>query len=279
MQKFKFLEFWQYLPYYFDPVAFNFGPVEIRWYSLMYVCAILVVTFGFYYLASKNKEKDYLAHIFDFFNFGVLGIIVGARLGYVMFYNAGHYITHPLEIIWPFNNGEFVGISGLSYHGGALGFLIAIYLAAKLYDINFYSLFNRIVLLVPLGYTFGRIGNFLNQELFGRATQSWIGMYFPTDSTNSLRYPSQLFEAVGEGLFLFLILYLVSLNKKLAKYITPIYILGYAVIRYILEYFREPDSFQKLVFGLFSYGQVLSLAMVVLGLCLIPFFKKYVKEN
>lgn len=245
----------------------------------MYITAILCVSFLFYSLAKKYNETSYLQNFFDLFNYSVVGVIIGARLGYVFFYNALYYIKHPLEIIWPYANGHFIGISGLSYHGGALGFILGIYLASAKYKLNFLNLLNRLVLLVPLGYTFGRLGNFLNLELYGRATNSLLGMYFPTDPTNALRFPSQLMEACGEGLVLFAILLYCNTQPKLRLIITPLYMIGYALARFIIEYFREPDSFQNLLFGVFSYGQILSVIMFVSGLVLIPIFNKYVNKK
>lgn len=268
------IETWQHIPYYINPIAFDFLGLSVRWYSLMYLLAILTVTGLLYYRAKKENKKDYADHIYDFFNYSVVGIIVGARLGYVLFYGLDYFVVHPLEIFWPFDSGQFVGISGLSFHGGAIGFIFGLYLVSKKHNLNFYKLLNYIIRFIPLGYTFGRLGNFLNLELFGRQTKSFIGMYFPTDTSHLLRYPSQLFEALGEGLLLYLILFYCHKILKKDDILAPIYIICYASIRFYLEFLREPDPFQNLLFGVFSYGQILSIVMLGVGVVLIPIFRK-----
>lgn len=269
------LTWWQTIPSRIDPIAFSIGAFDIRWYSIMYLVAILVGYALFIRVALKHGHGDWLQHTSSLLNFCIIGIVVGARLGYVLFYDLASFIAHPLSIIWPFENGLYVGISGLSYHGGALGFLVALALACRRYKLPFLSILNQMMLGVPLGYFFGRIGNFLNLELYGRATHLPIGMIFPTDPSHLLRFPSQLFEALGEGLVLFALLVWVERHVWGKNYLTPAYLMGYGTIRFGLEFLREPDPFQRLVFGVFSYGQILSVLTLVVGLVFIPIYRHY----
>jgi phosphatidylglycerol:prolipoprotein diacylglycerol transferase len=209
-----------------------------------------------------------------------MGIIIGARIGYALFYEFSTFLASPLLLINPFQNGELVGISGLSYHGGAIGFLLAMLLYCKKYKLNFFKITNILSLYVPLGYTFGRIGNFLNQELYGRATTSFIGMYFPGDDLKLLRYPSQLAEALMEGIFIFLFLLMIAKLKPASKkIITPLYCLLYGTARFLTEFIREPDNFQTLFINVFTYGQILSIIMIIIGIILIPIYLKNYENN
>jgi phosphatidylglycerol:prolipoprotein diacylglycerol transferase len=270
---------WQTLPSRIDPIAFSFGSLDIRWYSIMYLLAILVGYAMFVRRIQKNGLDKWTPHATSILNFAILGIVLGARLGYVLFYDLGSFLAHPTSIIWPFENGLYVGISGLSYHGGAIGFAVAIYLACRRYKIPFLSFLNQVVYVVPLGYFFGRLGNFLNLELYGRATSLPIGMIFPTDPAHLLRFPSQLFEAAGEGLLLYWTLSWMDQQTWGKTYLTSTYLIGYGLIRFGLEFFREPDAFQQLIFGVFSYGQMLSLLTIVIGIIFVPIYKYYENKN
>ncbi len=217
---------------------------------------------------------------YDLFIYSFIGIIAGSRIGYALFYEFTSFIQNPLMLINPFSNGEIVGISGLSYHGGAIGFILAVLLYCKKYKINFYSLSNILSLYIPLGYTFGRIGNFLNQELYGRTTNLFFGMYFPYDTKHELRYPSQLIEAIGEGVFIFLIIKILHKTIPITKTITtPIYCISYGVIRFTIEFIREPDVFQNLFLNVFTYGQILSIIMIILGVLITPIYVKNYEKN
>lgn len=265
---------WKSIPGLINPILIQIGPLSIRWYSLMYVTGLMVVYYSFI-IHNKREQRGYEKVMTSFLNYSLIGIIIGARLGYVLFYNFAYYKQHLLEIFLPFQDGRFVGISGLSYHGGAIGFLLAMILLSQSYKINIFDFLNFINRFVPLGYTFGRIGNFLNLELYGRKTNSILGMRFPSDPEFALRYPSQLLEAIGEGLLIYVILLLV--HRINSNIITPMYLILYGVIRFFIEFFREPDHFQVLWLDYFSYGQVLSIVMILLGLISIPIFLKYAK--
>jgi len=199
----------------------------------------------------------------------ITGLILGARLGYVFFYNFGHYLQHPLEILLPFDFSDglrFVGISGMSYHGGALGVFLAAILFCRRYGIPFWNLADLVSPAVPLGYTFGRIGNFINGELYGRATTVPWGMYFPLDPYGQLRHPSQLYEAFFEGLFLFAILWGIRKKSPFDGFLLSLYIIGYGCVRLVIEFFREPDAHLGFIFGPLTMGQLLCLFMIAGGM-------------
>jgi len=270
------IKLWKYLPFYINPVALQMGPLSFRWYSIMYLLSILSVFLLYIQHCKKNKLTNKLNNAYDLFIYSFIGIIVGARLGYALFYEFSTFITSPLLLINPFRNGELVGISGLSYHGGAIGLFLALLFYSKKYKLNFFKITNILSLYIPLGYTLGRIGNFLNQELYGRVTTSFLGMYFPADPQKLLRYPSQLIEAVFEGLFIFLLLH--TINKYVPtfkKITTPLYCIFYGLIRFLIEFIREPDVFQNLFLNIFTYGQILSMIMIIFGIILIPIYEKH----
>jgi phosphatidylglycerol:prolipoprotein diacylglycerol transferase len=204
----------------------------------------------------------------DFMVWAVLGLIVGARLGYVLFYNLSYYILHPLEIFLPFEfSGGFryTGIAGMSYHGGVLGVLLAGILYSRKRRISFWRFADLFAPAIPLGYTFGRIGNFINGELYGRPTTAPWGMYFPHDPEGLLRHPSQLYEAFFEGVVLFAVLWSVRRRRHFDGFLICLYFIGYGVVRFFIEFFREPDPQLGFVFGPFSLGQALCLGMIAAG--------------
>jgi phosphatidylglycerol:prolipoprotein diacylglycerol transferase len=195
-------------------------------------------------------------------------VILGGRLGYVLFYNLGYYLRHPLEIIFPFEFSgglRFVGISGMSYHGGAIAVLIAALIFCRKRGIDFWRLADLFSSVIPLGYTFGRIGNFINGELYGRATDVPWGMIFPLDPKRMLRHPSQLYEAFFEGIVLFALLWAVRKKFSATGLLFALYISGYGAVRFFIEFFREPDVQLGLVLGPFSMGQLLCLLMIMSG--------------
>ena len=197
-----------------------------------------------------------------------------ARLGEILFYNFPYYAANPLAIISPFDpvTHQFIGIYGMSYHGGLIGATIASWLWARKNKISLSNWINFIVPAIPLGYFFGRLGNFINGELYGRVTTKWWGMYFPSDLIGELRHPSQLYEAFLEGIILFIILWPIR-NKKWAKdNMLALYLLGYAAARIMAEFFRDPDGW----IGPFTIGQFLSLLMIIPAIFLLVKRQKFV---
>jgi phosphatidylglycerol---prolipoprotein diacylglyceryl transferase len=278
-------QWYQNLPQHINPAAFSIGPVEIRWYALMYLAGFLVV----YWLIKKELKEagtDGLADnkngipkeiVGEFIIYAALGLIIGARLGYVFFYNFSYFWENPLMVISPYDlsNKEYVGISGMSFFGGLIGaaFFGIIYLKNKKIDIWKFS--EYLAPAIPAGYFFGRIGNFLNGELFGRPTQKFWGMYFPLGNSLILRHPSQLYEAFFEGLFLFFILRLFKKKSPFPGFLFSLYLLGYSVARFIIEFFREPDPEVDLVMNTLTRGQFFSAILVVFSIILgLYLFKK-----
>ncbi|MBD3238725.1 MAG: prolipoprotein diacylglyceryl transferase [Candidatus Moranbacteria bacterium] len=274
------IEFWQNLPYYLDPVIFQINGFKVSWYWLMYVVGFFVVTLLVKYRIKKRGIDSQKAQlILDALFWMFLGLIIGARLGYVLFYNLGFYLADPLAIINPFvlKQGQWVyqGIYGMSYHGGMIGVIISLLIYTRIKNIGFLKTADFIIPAIPLGFFFGRIGNFLNGELYGRITESKIGMYFPNalyyDQSAKLRHPSQLYEAFFEGIILFIILWILRNKIKVAGLLSALYLIFYAIFRFFIEFFRQPDFHLGFVLGSFSMGQVLSILMFVLGLTIFIF--------
>jgi len=268
----SFINAWQQLPSQISPSLFSIGSFQLRYYSLMYLVAFTIVYFlTIYRLKSENYE--YTAEtVQDYLVWAMLALILGGRFGYALFYNFGYYLQHPLEIILPFDfsNGiKFVGLSGMSYHGGLIGIVIATILFCRKSKINLWHFVDLFCPAIPLGYTFGRIGNFINGELYGRVTAAPWGMYFPLDSTHSLRHPSQLYEAFFEGIVLFVLLWMFRKKKSFDGLLLGIYICGYGFVRFFIEFFREPDYQLGLVLNFMSMGQVLCLLMMAAGITII----------
>ncbi len=275
----RFKVFWQGLPQYIDPVLFRVGPLQIRYYGLMYLACFLTI-YGLVLYRIKREQFSYDKEtISNYFVWVILGVILGGRVGYVVFYNWQYFIQRPLEIFLPFSFSQgitYTGISGMSYHGGLIGAGLATMGFCYKNKINFWDFVNLIVPAVPLGYTFGRIGNFLNGELYGRVTSMSWGMRFPLAPGDSLRHPSQLYEALFEGVLLFIFLWVMRKKKLLANFMFSLYLIGYGSVRFVLEYFREPDFHIGFVVGSLTTGQLLCLGMILTGSLLLVYrIKKY----
>jgi len=259
------VEFWQHIYSHFNTIAFDLGIFKVHWYGIMYVLALVV---GYYFAIHFAKKEGIERKIIDeYFIWVEIGIILGARIGYFIFYvpNNGYYLTHPWEMFNPFNNGHFVGIRGMSYHGAVIGFTIATLAFWKIKKVNMWKILDIVALSVPLGYVFGRIGNFLNQELFGRVTDVPWGIYV----NGVLRHPSQLYEAFFEGIVIFSILYIYY--KKCRKNdgeLIALYVILYGIFRSLCEIFREPDPQLGFIFWHFTMGEILSFFMIFFGMIL-----------
>lgn len=275
----NWLQFYQELPLRINPLAFHIGFVQISWYALMYLVGFAVV---YYLLVWRIKKKEGYwtkENIQEFLMSAFLGVVIGGRLGYVIFYNLPFYLNNPLAIISPFNQGAWTGIYGMSYHGGLIGVLIATVFFCRKNKINFLSLADFVVPAVPAGYFFGRLGNFWNGELFGRITQKSWGMYFLGETL--LRHPSQLYEALLEGLVLFVLLWFLRNKVQLKGKFLGLYVLGYSFFRFGVEFFRQPDEQIGLIGGFLTLGQIFSLIIIGLALIFLGFSGKivYNKNN
>lgn len=251
----------------FDPIAFSLGPVAVRWYGLMYLVAFLaVLVLGRLRLASNAysglsmKPKD----LDDFLLYGVLGVVLGGRLGYVLFYKPAYYLAHPLEIV-------AVWQGGMAFHGGLVGVIVAMFLFAWRRKIRFLALADFIAPLVPFGLAAGRLGNFLNGELWGRVTDPsapWA-MVFPQAGDGLARHPSQLYQMSLEGLLLFVVVWWFSSRARPLGAVSGVFLLGYGLCRFVAEFAREPDSFLGLLSLGLSMGQWLSIPMALAGAYLL----------
>ena len=292
--------------------------LPVRWYAVMYIFAFGTA----YFLYSKTTAADRTIRakketIDDFYLTAIIALLVGARLGSCFFYDdAVYYLTHPWMIFWPFRNGRFTGLPGMSYHGGVIGAFIGGVIYAKVKKLDFLKMADHVALSIPFAYTWGRLGNFFNGELYGRITTSPLGMVFPDaekfstnlqwvrdfcdrigmeyavgDYVNLPRWPSQLFEAffegIGVGLFLWLVVRKIKKKRDQADgTILSFYLIGYGFVRFIIEYFRQPDSdigyvlsfgekstniyvFESL--GNISKGQVFCFLMILGGILLFIF--------
>jgi len=254
----------------FDPVALSFSIIKIRWYSLAYIFGIL---FTFFSLKYHNKKTNLLSDksIDDWMIFAILSIMIGGRLGYVLFYNPSYFFKNPLEI-FAFWQG------GMSFHGGLIGASLGMWIFAKKFKIHFWKLTDILAVSAPFGLLCGRLANFINLELYGRVANGNFGMIFP-NSDGLPRHPSQLYEAGLEGFLLLTILMFCYFKTNFIKYpmrLTGIFLTGYGISRFIVEYFREPDYQIGLFFNFISMGQILSLPIAILGSYLIlKSVKKY----
>lgn len=275
-----FLEWYQSIPTRLDPVIFSIGSFRLQYYGLMYIVGFTLT----YFIARsrlKNESDRFPFNaqvLMDLMTYGIVGLMVGARLGYVVFYHPGYYLSNPFEIILPFRfrgGIEFVGFSGMSYHGGLIGVLVGALLYARKSGINFWRMADWIAPAAPLGYTFGRLGNFINGELWGRVTDHPIGMYFPAAPTVELRHPSQLYEAFFEGIVLFAVLWAIRRRKLFPEgTMLAFYIFGYGFVRFFIEFYRQPDSHLGFIFAFFSMGQILCMGMMIFAVGLYVYLNK-----
>jgi len=247
-----------------DPVAIEIGPFAIRWYALAYIAGIL---FGWRYVIHLTRRPPQVmdrAAIDDFVVWATLGIILGGRLGYVLFYKPGYYIANPLEVL-------FLWRGGMSFHGGLVGVILAIWLFARRHRIPFLTVGDVVAAATPIGLFFGRLANFINGELFGRPSDVPWAMVFPHGGPEP-RHPSQLYEAALEGLVLFAVLAWLAHRTEMRRHpgaLGGAFLAGYALARIISECFREPDAHLGFILGGVTMGQILSLPMLLIGAYLI----------
>ena len=245
----------------FDPVAFEFLTFEIRWYSLSYIAGIVLA--WIYIKKFILKETEYSKYIDDLISYVIIGVIIGGRLGYVIFYNFEYYISNPLEIL-------MIWTGGMSFHGGVLGVIISTYLFCKKNKLSTFYFLDVISLSAPIGIFLGRIANFINSELYGTRTDFFLAVIFEKVDTVS-RHPSQLYEAFFEGIILFILLNLIYkkyINHK-PGVLSALFLIFYSVFRFIIEFTREPDAHLGLVFMELSQGQVMSILFFVVGLIIL----------
>ncbi len=264
------MTFYQELPLHISPYIFDAGFFRLHWYGAMYILAFATTILLVLYRLKKESWEFSKETVYDATIWAITGLLVGGRLGYVLFYNFSYYISHPLQILWPFADGKLVGIAGMSYHGGLIGAIVAGLWFAKKRKLSIKKLIDLFIPAIPLGYFFGRIGNFINGELYGRVTTHPLAMNF---GDGLLRHPSQLYEACFEGLILFALLWTIKSKTWAKGRLLGIYMLGYATARFLLEYTREPDAHLGFILGPLTMGQLLSIGMFLIGIVFTQ--KKY----
>ncbi len=266
------LQAWQNIPEHINPIAFDVGSVQVSWYGIMYLVAFAIVYYLVRYRIRTEKLGISFETVQEFFPWVIVGLLLGARIGDVLIYDWNYFSRHLTEIFLPFdiyNHWQYIGIYGMSYHGGLIGVALAFYIFCRARKISLLEFSDLFAPVVPIAYTFGRLGNFINGELYGRVTAKFWGMYFPLDLTSQLRHPSQLYEAFFEGIFLFVVLW--SLRKKSWRTgsLTAFYLIGYGTIRFFVEFFRDPETVLGLSFFTITMGQLLCLFMIVAGIFLL----------
>ena len=268
------MNYWNHIYEHFDPVAFSIGDIHVHWYGIMYVTALLVGIYMAKWIVKKDNLPISQSLLDKYIIWVEIGVILGARVGYLMFYqpNFSDYLTHPWDIFNPFQNGHFVGIRGMSFHGALIGFFIASTLFSYRYKVNQWFMLDIAAVAIPAGYIFGRIGNFLNQELIGRQTDVSWGILVD----GVLRHPSQLYEAFLEGVVLFIIMYTSRKKKRFDGQLISIYLMLYAVARFSAEMFRAPDPQIGYIYGgWMTKGQEFSMLMFLLGLVLYFVLRRF----
>jgi len=246
----------------FDPILISIGLIEIRWYSLAYILGILI---GWWlgkkilnFRMNKQNSSFHLNNFDNLISYIIISIIIGGRLGYILFYNFGYYLNNPIDIfkIWE---------GGMSFHGGLLGVIVGTHFFAKSKKIETFIFLDTIACVAPIGLFFGRVANFINGELFGKPSTLPWSVIFP-EIDNVSRHPSQLYEALLEGVLLFVILIFFAYDKKTKTgYCSSIFLILYGLFRIVSEQFREPDVQIGYVFNMISLGSVLSFIMIIVG--------------
>ncbi len=274
---------WNEIYSHFSPIAFTLFGFNIHWYSLAYVSALLI---GFilakYFIKSMPRFSHIDSKIIEsYFIWVEIGILLGARFGYLFIYtdSALFYLTHPWEAFNPYINGQFVGIAGMSFHGAVFGFLLASFIFFYVKKANIFALLDIVALSVPPAYVLGRIGNFLNKELYGRVIEEdslrFMGIYVE----GALRYPSQLIEAFLEGIVVFIVVFIAAKKIQTEGMLIVVYAFAYSIARFIAEYFREADVQMGYYFLGLSMGQILSCVMMGIALILLFVVKKRAKTS
>ena len=248
-----------------DPEILRFGPIVVRWYALAYIAGIVIGWRLALRLVDTPPRVATRADIDDFVTWATLGIILGGRLGYVLFYKPAYFLAHPGEIL-------AVWQGGMSFHGGMLGAIAATILFALRRGIDVVALGDIVAAMAPIGLFFGRLANFVNAELYGRATDVAWAMVFPSDPLRLPRHPSQIYEAFAEGIVLFAVLAALSWGSAARRRpgtVAGVFLIGYAIARIVCEFFREPDAHLGFLYAGATMGQLLSLPMLLAGVALV----------
>lgn len=261
------ITWWQHLPEHIHPIAFTVGFFSVHWYALFWLLAFLSVLLFTLWLARREGNPKTNEDIVDLYLTLFFGALLGGRLGYVFFYQPLFFFSHPERLFWLYDNGVYIGISGMSFHGGVIGVCLALLFFTRKKKWSFWMVADTVVFSVPLALFFGRLGNFFNQELVGRVTIHPLGMYFQEHmGEGSLRHPSSLYEAFFEGCFLWLLLLMVRHRMRVPGLLSAFFLVSYGFIRFAIEYLREPDFGVALFQGILTRGQVLSFFTILFGM-------------
>jgi len=253
-----------------DPVIFSIGPLAVRWYGMMYLLGFVGGYFMMCHIVKLRSMPIKKELISDLLFYAVLGVVLGGRLGYTLFYNTSYYVSHPLKIF-------YVWEGGMSFHGGLLGVLIVLFIFCRNRKLPLFLIADLAVSAVPIGLGFGRIGNFINSELWGRVTEHPFGIIFPNGGPLP-RHPSQLYEAGLEGVVLLILIYLLHRFKVRRGIPAFSFLLGYGVFRFLIEFVRQPDEQLGFLWGGATMGQLLSLPMILFGVTGIFYLLKRTKH-
>ena len=249
-----------------DPVFLHLGRIQLRWYGLMYMVSFIVGYFMLKRLSKRKKLGMSTDDLYDLLFFLILGVMVGGRLGYVLFYDFGSYLERPLEIL-------YIWQGGMSFHGGFVGVVLAVLLLCKRRHWNFWETSDLVCAVAPIGLGLVRLGNFINGELYGRQTTLPWGMIFPAGG-DVVRHPSQIYEALLEGVLLLIIVQWLYRKNFYPGTVTWALIGFYGVFRFLVEFVREPDAHIGFDLGPFTRGQLLTLPMMVIGLAMMVIFSR-----
>lgn len=254
-----------------DRVAFSIFGLNVYWYGICYALALIVGLIVMKYFIKKDRLPINNNEFDMFFIYAEIGIILGARIGYILIYdtNTFYYLSNPWQIFNPFVDGKFAGISGMSYHGAVFGFILGTFIFSKVYKKSMLLFMDASAIALPLGYILGRVGNFLNQELTGRETTLPIGILV----NNKLVHPSQLYEAFLEGFCIFIILVLIRSKLRFQGELIGYYMLLYSIARFVVEFFREADIQIGYFYGV-SMGQILSIITLIISIIFLIYVKK-----
>lgn len=251
-----------------SPVAVQIGPISVYWYGLMYVLGFVCFVLLGQWRIHNHKHSNWTGQdVTDLLVYITIGVVVGGRIGYMLFYNLEKFVGDPVYLIR-------VWEGGMSFHGGMIGVVIAAYLFGKKSKRRFLEISDFVAPLTPIGLGLGRIGNFINAELPGRITNSPLGLYFPGEHV--LRHPSSVYQAITEGLILFVLVWMFARKSRQIGHVSGLFLLGYGSIRFLTEFFREPDAHIGFLWVGLSTGQMLSVPMILLGIYL---FTKKIKAT
>ncbi len=261
---------WHTIPEHFDLVAFSVSVVSVSWYGLFFGVGLLVASSLFYFLAKAESSPFRVSadESFDITILSVVGMVLGARIGFAILYGREFFLEQPWLLVLPFDlqTGKWVGISGMSAYGGIIGAILGLSFSLRGRPRVWWALLDNMAVSAPLGIFFGRIGNFISGELFGRATNMSWAMAFPRSGDFALRHPSQLYEAFSEGIMLFLLLFLLLRKRMVPGRVFSLALIFYGGIRFWLEFYREPDWNDPLLLGWMTRGQLFSLPTIFLGI-------------